>query len=155
MSADQIQLRLSAGALAALYPEGSAARIELQNAVAQEFIKKHIRPNSMKDEVMAFIKSSKEEAVRTVLAEIGVSTVSWNQKLTLSDTLKRELYAITKDELKKTIGVEIASAVELEAKRMLTNITKDLDQKIDAVTEAEIARRIQAKVTAALQSALR
>ena len=151
-STDVVQLRLSSAAIATLFPEGSTARVELQNAVAQEFIKKHIRPNSMKDEVLAFIKASKEEAIRTVLAEIGVSTVSWNQKLTLSDTLKRGIYDVTKEQLKESLAVEIEATVKSAADTLLAGIKRDLTVKVNALAEAEIHKQVIAKVTTALNA---
>jgi hypothetical protein len=79
-------LKLDGHALNTLFPDGSAARLELQQAVIANFIQAHVKPAWLGDTVKAQIETAQTAAVNQVLREMNL--LSGYSNLTIPDSLK-------------------------------------------------------------------
>ena len=85
-----VKLQLNAEALAALFPEGSQARLELQNAVVAEFVRKQLKEKVFGSDVFTTIdrvraelkdelKRGREQVMTSALADAGLKKDSWGK----------------------------------------------------------------------------
>ena len=61
-----IQLRLDSAAIEKLFPEGSTARVDLQQAVIAEFVRKTVKPYALGSDIELRISRARSEAIREV-----------------------------------------------------------------------------------------
>lgn len=134
-----IQLRLDTTALAALFPEGSEARLDLQRAVVNQFITQYIKPTMIRDDVMRMVTAARSEAVAQVTKELGGQNL-WNTGL--SDTFKQRI----KDEVTMMASAftvkTINEAVEHSVQSRMVGIDRTVDIAVNKLSDVMIRERL-------------
>lgn len=116
-----VVLRLNAEALAALFPEGSQARLDLQAAVVAEFVRKNLKPSTLgsavqaqltdlRHEVQAEVYKAKQAFIDDLLAQQGAA--EHDGRIVLSKILKESIRKAFIAEFSKVRGEVIDEAVE-------------------------------------------
>jgi hypothetical protein len=152
-----IQLRLDASALAALFPEGTEARVELQRAVIAEFAKQHIKPSMVTYNVQAIVDAAKKTAVADALRDLKLST-GFGSNFELSTQFKRQVHeraaesvnALVRDQVAVSIKahtVNVQAHVDVQMKGLKASITK----MVDGVTDEFINKAVKERFEAALK----
>ena len=97
-----MKIQLDSSALAALFPEGSDARIELQRCVIAEFTRRSLAKDmnaSIANTVAAYLNEAKREYTTTIDRLIGEQFAgSWNicdvkDKSALHEAIRKRCYA--------------------------------------------------------------
>lgn len=148
-----MQLRLDADALAKLFPEGSQARVELQNAVVAEFIKKHVSDKLVADDVQRLIKSAKSEAVTEVMRELGVHS-QWGN-VVLSDTFKNKLKEQVREQVTSHIHQSATDAAMTLREDLGPMIEKRIELLADQIIEKRIGKELGDRLSKAIQLTLK
>lgn len=149
-----MMLRLDAAALAALFPEGSQARVDLQNAVVAEFIRKNFRDAALGDDVRKKLESARADALTEVdrarqlimsgaLEAAGLKKDSWGG-WKLSDEGQRAV----KDAAQSVVRAAAVEAAEaampgVQAK-VEDTVRVRLNQIIDSEARAAVRRHMDA-----------
>ena len=157
-----IKIQLNADALAALFPEGSGARIELQNAVVAEFTKKHLRESAFgpavkerveraRADALAAVSSAKNEVFTQTVQQLGADTHGWGGVRLSTDLVRR-----VSDEAHKQVNEQILSSVAERVKAaaggLSTTIAHDVRVAVNSLVDAEIRAAVRAKVQAVVES---
>lgn len=153
-----MQLKMDMAALAALFPEGSEARVELQNAVVAEFVRKNIKPGAMGADFQKVlvgearnladqIRRGIADAKHSVFKEVGVAIPrdEWSG-VTLTDQQKTAIrnaaHTAISDEAKATFQKYIDERVE----KLGPQIEREVDRRVGEAIEKEVTRRIAARL---------
>lgn len=147
-----ILLRLDSSALNALFPEGSEARIDLQQAVISEFVKKHIKPGALgpgvlreletvRADVLSEINRAKEEMAQKVLKDQGVIRDVFGRI-----ELKNEAKATINEATRKVMQNEIAIAAE----KLRDEISGAVEAAVNRMTENEVRMALKTHVEAVI-----
>lgn len=136
-----VTLKLDTGAMQALFPEGSEARVELQRAVVANFISQHIKPSLIGAQVESMVKAAKEAAVKEALVDLGVTT-SWGGGTQLSDSFKAKLKEQASDSLRANIG----TAVEQATTAVIATLGERIKNSVEMKTDDEIRRALRLRV---------
>lgn len=143
-----IELKLDTNALESLFPAGSEARVNLQKAVIANFIRAHVKPSFVTAEVEKLVKEAQTEAVKQVLAEMGLRP-HWNGTTTLSDTAKREIELQARRALEPMVDTAVKAGVRAAAEL----IEPRIKQHVEYETNINIKRAVSdhvAKIAAEL-----
>lgn len=166
-----IQIRLDAGALNALFPEGSQARVDLQACVIAEFTKKLFRqymPDEAVKTIEAEAKKLGEELTRGIslarqditrraeeecgLARYSTRSGSWGSKQTTVD-LTPETVKQIKQQAESAFGTQVdkhATDVINERIAKLTAPGSQYDRYIERTLSEALNKSVLQKVQAAL-----
>ena len=150
MSANGITLKLDTKAMNALFPEGSEARIELQNAVKANVLEKvtlKCMTDDAKAEVRKIILNSEgnlKSLVQESLSTFFTSTKSWVHDLLANGTYT--LNSVTRAELVQTMTSDMRAQIIKIATQTAEDILKD---------SAEIERFINSRVRTLVSEHLR
>lgn len=139
-----IQLKLDAAALEALFPPGSEVRVELQNAVIAEFLRKNIKPSLMGGPTMAAVAKARETVTQELLKEHGVIKGTWGEyKLTPEavNALRVEVKAAV-----SSIHDSVTSATAALGGTMKHDIQAALNRMVNAEIRDAVKARVQAVV---------
>jgi len=134
-----IAIKLDTTAMLALFPEGSQAHLDLQQAVLNEVVRKLVDRN------VGQMTAKINEAVRTEFsARLGVEGIKvLNQTLTLSDPARKAIAEqatqVYRDAVQKAVN-EVA-APEVEAIRKKLNVALDTGLRSAIIEQAKIALR--------------
>ena len=145
-----IQLRLDAGALAALFPEGTEARVELQKAVVAEFLKKNSPRLEFDSQMRREIGLMREQAAELCAKELGMHRSPRTMHgppgaYQLTDPMKAQVRDLAHRAMREE--------AEKSIKPLADGVLEDIDRKIEAQLDAEILAKVRAKVHTALASA--
>lgn len=144
-----IQLRLDAAALAALFPEGSQARVDLQQAVVAEFAKKYIKPSAAG--LQAMVDKARAEAVAEVMKELGLSRGAYSSNpVKLSDGVKYEIDQAARAAVRE----HSRERIEDYAKNAAATTAHDAKVLVSRLVDEEIRASIRAKVQEASNAVL-
>lgn len=156
-----IKIQLNAEALAALFPEGSAARIELQNAVVAEFVRKNLRDRALGNDVFETIDRARVDASAAVerarrdimdrsLAEAGLKKEYGGFKL------QGEAETLIKSTARNMVERAAREAADAAAEAAVEKIKTDLDaavqRRINAITDTNIRAAVKAHLDAVMAS---
>jgi hypothetical protein len=155
-----IKLQLNAEAIEALFPEGTQARIELQNAVVAEFTRKHLRDKALGDNVQAQIERARADALDAVkraksavvdqaLTEIGAGK-NYNG-VYLSDTMKREIAEQARRAVRDEIAKDVTEHVQAAAANLKAQITESAQSAVSRLLDTEIRAAVKARVAAVVE----
>ena len=146
-----VQLRLDAAALAALFPEGSEARVELQRAVVQEFLNRHINPKTLGAEAREVARGLQARILTAVLAEADIHQTGYGGAYLLGDAVKarirQESFEYFDDTIRKEVRTEIDS--------WKTNIETMVKTRAETLIDDAVRRHVTAnkdRVAAALDA---
>jgi len=153
-----IQLRLDAQALAALFPEGSEARVELQRAVITEFAKQHIKPSMVTHNVESLVNAAKSAAVADALRDLGMGTGYPGSKFELSHQFKRRILEQAADAVNSLVRdmvavsiTEHAHSVNVHVDAQMKGLKAAIEHKIASVTDEFINKSVKERFEAALR----
>ena len=131
----QIDIKLDASAMMALFPEGSKVRLELQQTVMNEIVRKIVDRN------VANLTSTINEVVKLEfqarLATEGIKTLG--QKLTLSDPARKLIH----DEAQVVYREEVNKAINVIAEPEIEAIRKKLAVALDTGLRAQIIEQVK------------
>lgn len=152
-----LKLQLNAAALEALFPPGSDARIELQNAVVAEFTRKHIKESALGSNVQDQIERARADALNAVkiakievatraIADIGVIKEWGRVKLTgeAEAAIKEGARVAVRDEISKIVQEQI----QLVAEKLRGTVSHDVQAAINRMVDREISDKVKARVAA-------
>ena len=160
-----IQLRLDSAAIEKLFPEGSTARVDLQQAVIAEFVRKTVKPYALGSDIELRISRARSEAIREVDDAIKSCYAKEVERagLTLTKEWQPQVSAETRalirnaayTEVRQTIMEAIKGKIEDIMKRIQGTIEHDCqvavnnaikEQSIKSVTERlnEIVKQLGA-----------
>jgi hypothetical protein len=157
---NKLIIRLNAQALEALFPEGTEARVQLQNAVltqaASQYVKGQLSPEVQKYLDAAVSKVAAHIDLEQQIARAFARKQGWNAGLEVRDgSHMAEAIAVrVRDEFSKRHAEHIDKLVKQRAALIL----ETLDQRIEQAINAEVVRvankRIQERVQLALNTAI-
>lgn len=140
-----IELRIDTAALERLFPDGSAARVNLQQAVIQNFVDRHIKIKSSTDipRMLAQFNEKIQDAIKTEFNR-HISGSNWASIKPNDSTtaLFKEAAARIYDAEIKKIMEEQETRFRGYLKRMIDESTTGLQSKFDA----EMTRAVEFKV---------
>ena len=139
-----IQLKLDAAAMAALFPEGSEIRLELQQAVINETVRKIVDRELTR--TRNHIEEQCKKAVEDALAKEGLTSKVW-QGVKLSDPYLEKLKELTTEAARTAFHKYVSSA--------MFPMIEDLDKRIKDRMDDEMKVRLDALARAALRGALK
>jgi anionic cell wall polymer biosynthesis LytR-Cps2A-Psr (LCP) family protein len=132
---NQIEFKLDATAMTALFPEGSTARLKLQETVMNEIVRKVVDRN------VANMHSQINDAVRIEfqarLAAEGVKIIG--QKLTLSDPARK----LIAEQAAVAYNAAVFAAVNAVAEPELESIRRKLNVALDTGLRAQITEQVK------------
>jgi valyl-tRNA synthetase len=138
-----IQLKLDASAMLALFPEGSEARLELQQTVINEVVRKVIDR-----ELSATRKHIGEQCkliVEQALHVEGLASKLWNG-VKLSEETEKRLQSQARD--------AATTAVSKAMYEAMAPLIADMDARIKRYADGELQARLNVMAKAALRGAL-
>lgn len=161
MSKQPILLRLDASAIYSLFPEGTQARADLQQAVVAEFIRKNIKPSALGDDVrdqierarsdaLSAIKSAKDEMTAKVLADQGVGKVIWGH-VELKNEAKQAINEAARAAVRDEISKVIREQIETQAQALRGTISHDAQAAVNRMIDSEIRAAVKARVAAVVE----
>jgi anionic cell wall polymer biosynthesis LytR-Cps2A-Psr (LCP) family protein len=132
---NQIDIKLDAEAMSALFPEGSVGRLKLQETVMNEIVRKLVDRN------VSNMHSQINEAVRIEfqarLAAEGIKIIG--QKLTLSDPARK----LIADQAAVVYNAAVFAAVNAVAEPELDSIRRKLQVALDTGLRAQISEQVK------------
>lgn len=136
-----VQLKLDAAAVAALFPEGSAARLELQQAVISETLRKIVDRNlsQTRAQIDAQVKAAMQEAI----AAAGLTSKLYPNRIELTADAKKE------------IKEQVTAAYSAEVSRLIGGFAAPLMADIDARLKTAIDGGLRLRLDAMAREALR
>jgi hypothetical protein len=138
-----IQLRLDAPALAALFPEGSTARVDLQNAVMAQFINHYLKPNIVTAEVLKQVEAAKSVAVSEVMRALSIR--NWSN-VELTEDFKRQIRKTANDQVEQLIRTVAQDRAEEYALRAEVDLQRRVDSALERLTVAALHDRLAEKI---------
>jgi 5-hydroxyisourate hydrolase-like protein (transthyretin family) len=157
-----VKLQLNEAAVAALFPEGTTARLELQNAVVAAILRKHIRDSALGPDVQVQIERARTDALNAVrnaqtneasraLAELGVKKGNWGS-IELSAEVKALISAGAKQAVQLEISKVIQEQIEAMAEKLRGTITHDAQAAVNRMVEKEIGAAVKERVRTVMAS---
>jgi len=146
MSQQPIKLQLTAEAIQALFPEGTQARVELQNAVVAEFARKHIKPADLPAGLGAVVKQAQKEATDAAIREIGFRRDAW-------DAIKptpEALHAIS-TQAGKAVDAEIERLIKAHIDNERPLVQLHVERALKQMVDSEIRAVVKARVAAVVE----
>lgn len=141
-----MSIKLDAAALAALFPEGTEARVELQRAVLAEFCRQHIKASWIKENIEDELRQLRTRIRAEVLETIQVKN-SWGEFTALfKDELRTQVQGEVKSIRDQMIKEEVESRFEDAA--VMRRIEQIVDLKIHAVADPLVRGLLHDKVMA-------
>ncbi len=148
-----IQLRLDAGAIAALFPEGSEARVKLQHAVIQEFCRHNIKGvvdlNILAPLVKGLEDQMKVHATGVIEKAIG-KVKEWPYKVTVN----ADLMEAAKKEIEKNATDYFAAFAKemVEKLKLEAFVEKRIQNALHYNIGDEINKKVKEKLAAAAKA---
>lgn len=136
---DRITLQLNSAALAALFPEGSSARLELQRGVIQNFVATQVRPSALLGgdaEMRKRLTDAVDDARRIVEREV----TEFRAALLRRGGVRTDLSRYTLSEEAKAIIREQAQAeIAAVAREAISAALPQLDARINELVREQVA----------------
>lgn len=139
-----IQLKLDAAAVASLFPEGSTIRLELQQAVINETVRKIVDRELTK--TRAHIENQCRITVEQALLTEGLTSKTW-QGVTLADSYKAKL----KDQAIEAANTACSAAIGAA----MTPLLAMINDRMEKMTDAAFRSRMEGLAKEALRGALK
>ncbi len=140
-----MSIKLDTAAVMSLFPEGSTARLELQQAVINEVARK-VCDRDVRAISNALSEVAKTE-VRVAMAKAGVTTAPYASGLTLSDAAKANIALVAKAAVDDAVRDKVREAAADAQGAM----TRTLKERLDSGLRAELAALAKAALREALK----
>lgn len=152
MSNQPIKLQLNADAIAALFPEGSQARVELQNAVIAEFCRKNIK-NSLviSSSIEKKIEAARSQVIEDAVFKLGMDKGSYGT-ITVGTAVKEKIHVAVRDAMMTDVNNMIGAMVETLRGTIEHNAKVAVNRMTDKMIADILKERVQ-KVTQGLLGA--
>lgn len=155
------KIQLNADALAALFPEGTQARIELQQAVTAEFVRKHFRSGALGTDVfkaiegartdcLASIERARTDVMTRVLAEKGLQK-NWSS-YTLQGEAKEAVSAAAKSIVEATAQKAASEAAAAAVDKLKAGLETAVDRRVNLIQDGQIRLAVKAHIDAVMAS---
>lgn len=141
-----MMLRIDASALATLFPEGTQARVDLQNAVVAEFIRKNFRDAALGEDVRAKLEAARTDA----LAEVKLARAAIMSSAIEAAGLKRDR---TWDAWK--LNPEGQKAVEDAARAVIRNAATEAAEAAMPGVRAKVEDAVRVRINQLIDSEAR
>lgn len=152
-------LKLNMNVLNALFPEGTEARVELQQAVLAEVSRTFVK-NSLSAEVQTYLRTLTQEVnqainVKSVVAQYFETSAAWNATTKLkpgTDLVKAIANAAEtalSDKFYQLLNERVEAQVKEYTDRLESRVEYAVKQRIDQLTVSAIQARVAAAVEAA------
>jgi hypothetical protein len=139
-----IQLKLDAAAMAALFPEGSEVRLELQQAVINETVRKLV--DRELSNTRHYIGEQCAKATKDALEKEGLTSKVWTG-VKLSDEYLKKLEVLTTEAARTAFHKYVSEA--------MAPMIADLDRRIKDRMESEMTVKLAALAKQAMRDALK
>jgi hypothetical protein len=137
-----MQLRLDSQALAALFPEGTQARVDLQSAVIAEFCRKHIKTAALGPEVQTQIEVAMKDANTHFLSAAGILHGRFSN-VVLSDEVKRKISEAASEAVQDGIRKAITSEVESMRVNVEARVQRAVDNMVASTVDKQVYKRVK------------
>lgn len=156
-----ILLRLDTNAVDALFPEGTQARVELQQAVIAEIIRRQIKPEALGESVTSqiaaaradalnAIKRARDDAAGRAFEEQGVAKSTWGG-VELKPGAKAVINEAARQAVRDEITNVIAEQIGIQAERLRGTVTHDAQAAVNRMIDREIQAAVKARVAAVVE----
>jgi hypothetical protein len=154
-----IYLSLDNTALAALFPEGTEARLALRNAVIDQAVKRLVQKDLNLPDFQNSVRLQVEQAASEAIARAGV--VIKGRRITIGQEVKESLQTEADEALKRAIAEGMDLSPERLGKlrdELLANLQQRLDHDIGQMLEQRVAlalgKHMEQRIAAAVTQAL-
>lgn len=148
-----MEIKLDFKALEALFPEGSEARVRLQQCVIEEFTRKHIKTlannHSLTSELRTLVEKHRDVAM-TEFLEYGKSTVYGGKTMQLNENTKNRIRSDIKSLVEAEIQNSILSLKDSLYEDLRARINIELKSKLNAQVNEEVSSFIKNAVSNAM-----
>lgn len=152
-------LKLNMNVLSALFPEGTEARVELQQAVLAEVSRTYVK-QALSADVQNYLRTLTQEIkqstdVKGVVAKYFDTSAAWNSvtKLKPGTDLTKAITTAVENGLSDQFYQALSDKVEAVAKeyedKLEARVEYAVKQRIDRLTTDAIQKRVDAAVNAA------
>lgn len=152
-------LKLNMNVLSALFPEGTEARVELQQAVLAEVSRTYVK-QALSADVQNYLRTLTQEVkqstdVKGVVAKYFETSAAWNSvtKLKPGTDLTKAITTAAENALSDQFYQQLNDRVEALVKeytdRLDSRVEHAVKQRIDRLTTDAIQKRVDAAVNAA------
>lgn len=124
-----IELKLDTAALSALFPEGSEARVNLQQACTENFARRHFR--GLGEDVLRRLDVFRAEALAEIESKYTTQKNGWGPQV-LSDSLREKMAA----EVEKSVNQCFSDQVNACVAKAIDEF--DLESKIRRLLDSQI-----------------
>lgn len=141
-----MSIKLDAAALAALFPEGTEARVELQRAVLAEFCRQHIKASWIKENIEDELRQLRTRIRAEVLETIQVKN-SWGEFTKLfRDELRTEIQGQVKNLRNAKIKEEVEAHFtdEAIARRVEVIVDRLIKDRVLPIAETQVHDHVRA-----------
>jgi hypothetical protein len=133
----QAEFKLDASAIMALFPEGTEARLKLQETVMNEVVRKLVDRNVT--QMTAAINAAVKLEFSARLGAEGIKTTG--QTLTLSDPARKLIAAEAERVYRDAVSAAVNAVAELESIRRKLSVALDTGLRGQVIEQARIALR--------------
>lgn len=139
------EIKLDTQALNALFPEGSEARVKLQNAVIFNFVSKNFKTNTFGKEVEQYIIKAKTEMTLKVYEAAGLKKGEWSGWAIPHDSaLGKEITLNVRNAMSDQIRSDLLAYVET----CRGTIKHDVEVAVGKLIDKEVADLLKARLKA-------
>jgi hypothetical protein len=149
-----MELKLDIHALSALFPEGSEARLKLQQCVLEEFSRRQIKAleSTIRNQAVA-IHNSASQKVEDMFKEAGWTKSYGNWKMPQS--LKEELADTAKSLVTTESAVQMREAANNAAAAALAKMESTVQARVERLVDERIKGLMDSESDVLLKKALR
>lgn len=158
------KIQLNVDALAALFPAGSEARVELQQAVIAEFMRKHIKESALGPDIQLRIDNARRDAFHEVeraqesvtaqvLTEYGVSkSNNWGSSVTVKGEAKEAIEREVRNNFDNLVRTQLSEAITAKLASMKADIDRISEARIQQLVDKEITTAVKARVESVMRN---
>lgn len=163
-----MKISLNVAALEALFPEGSENRVELAQAVIQEFANRHIKlgaTETLKNSMSPIYKQVSDELKKDLLEHLNVNTLSYNPTILSiknGSGLQKAIYNSVANYLDEQIRAMIDELIQTAFKEVTTPeiiermvkiaVNAKVNEATKSLVEQEVARQVKAKLASIMSN---
>lgn len=135
-----IEFKLDTQSMDKLFPEGSAARVNLQSSIIASLAKRFIKPS---DELQKILEEFKNKAVKEAALNFGITTGDgYYNQYDLSQTAKARL----KEEAALAISTQISKTVNCAVEEYMSKIDNIIERRITDQVNDLVRTKVAAKL---------
>jgi hypothetical protein len=141
-----IAIHLDSATLAALFPEGSTARADLQRGVIANFINHHMKPGTFGKEISAQIEAARKSVVVDALEKLGITKRAYSTDWRIADSIIAEIREHCQASVRAAIRDQVKEHLDERIEHVKATITHDCQAAVNRLVDAEINAAVKARV---------